>query len=812
MHSPSQFHLKVWLVEQTCVFELSWGLGQHLTARLTYPQTLANFYQAWRHTYLQFYNSGLRARSQWSGVIAAPAVDWRAQLVQAEAQLLSEFHYWLNSADLLAIRRELARAAQQESENAVVDVFLTCDCPDLARLPWETWEIATEFAVANPIRIVRTPATIRNQAQPPRQRGKMRMLAILGDDSGLNFQADRQAVRSLSKVVEIQFVGWQQGQSEADLKQQIQRAIADPQGWDILFFAGHSNETNLTGGELAIAPQQSILVSEIAPQLVQAREQGLQFAIFNSCNGLSIAQTLIDLGLSQVAVMREPIHNRVAQEFLIHFLQSMAAYQDVHAALLSACQQLKLERNLTYPSAYLIPSLFRHPNAAPFRLQPFGWRQRLRQWTPTQPEAIALMVLLLLGWLPPLQSWLLEQRVWLQAVYRQQTGQVDRTARPPILVVQVDDDSIRRDQIKQVNPMDRAYLARLVDQLAHLDARVIGIDFLLDRHTNADDRLRQSLETAVRQRGVWLVFAARQKEGQWISVLPDLARTTWSLQGDMWLPYWYVRPLPWSDRTPPSLSYWLATAQRLQQSHLPPAAAALPKPPQPQLNSSESLANQVKQYLDQLPGGQPFVSQAMRLQPITALSYLVRHRWLQPILDFSIPPHQVYATIPAWQLLAQPDTGLQTHHLASLQQTIVILAPGGYDEAGILTSGEDNLPVPTALAYWRQQLNLTDQQRGFTGGEAHAYMAHHFLNQRLVIPIPDLWLIGLAAVLGKALSLRWRSDHPQRWRLFLVGGTMGYGLISLQAYLSAAILLPWLLPTLTLWIYVLPHWRSKDDA
>lgn len=38
----------------------------------------------------------------------------------------------------------------------------------------------------------------------------------------------------------------------------------------------------------------------------------------------------------------------------------------------------------------------------------------------------------------------------------------------------------------------------------------------------------------------------------------------------------------------------------------------------------------------------------------------------------------------------------------------------------------------------------------------------------------------------------------------LVTTTAIYGLLSLQIYLSVAILLPWLLPSLALWIYLFP--------
>ncbi|MFH7029339.1 MAG: DUF928 domain-containing protein [Heteroscytonema crispum UTEX LB 1556] len=56
-------------------------------------------------------------------------------------------------------------------------------------------------------------------------------------------------------------------------------------------------------------------MQEIEGSLKIARKRGLQFAIFNSCNGINIAEFLINLGLSQVAVMREPIHDQVAQIF-----------------------------------------------------------------------------------------------------------------------------------------------------------------------------------------------------------------------------------------------------------------------------------------------------------------------------------------------------------------------------------------------------------------------------------------------------------------------------------------------------------------
>ena len=153
---------------------------------------------------------------------------------------------------------------------------------------------------------------------------------------------------------------------------------------------------------------------------------------------------------------------------------------------------------------------------------------------------------------------------------------------------------------------------------------------------------------------------------------------------------------------------------------------------------------------------------------------------------------------------------MQSRSLKNLQQSIIIIAPGGYDEAGIGANGEDNFPLPTAVAYWRNQQKSQDK-RGFTGGEAHAYMTYHFLTHRLVIPIPDIWMILTAALMGKGLSLILIQDK-QRWFLITSGLTSFYGLLSLQLYISTALLLPWVLPSTTFWFYLLPQLKSKNNV
>lgn len=848
------FHLKVRRFNQACVFELSWGQGQQLSATLTYPESLTAFYQEWQRVYLSYYKSGLRGWIEGSGSVTTPPIDWHAKLVQTEAKLLSEFHHWLRSAELFEIRATIAKSQGvgasviskeqifsvgtqfqtrpyrgQElgvgNQYSTINVFLTCDAIELERLPWEAWEIGAEFPTLGTIRIARTPVNIRQKVVPI-QRKKARILVILGDDTGLNFQGDKEAVRSLARIADIQFVGWQPGQDIAELKQKISVAIADECGWDVLFFAGHSNEAALTGGELAIAPNVSMSICEIIPQLLLAKQRGLQFALFNSCSGLSLASSLIDLGLSQVAVMREPIHNSVAQVFLLKFLQGLAAHKDVHDSLLAACQHLKVEKNLTYPSAYLIPSLFCHPDAALFRIKPCGWKETLKRILPTRTEAIAITALALLSLSLPVQDVLLEKRVLTQAVYRQVTGQVSPVTPPPVLLVQIDEKSIQKAKIGDPKPMDRAYLASLVDKLSAMDVRVVGIDYLLDRPQKGNDEiLARSLQAAARRQphSTWFIFAAVLDDTEgWLTVLPDIATPNWSLQGSIHLSRWYVGLVPPEDLTAQKLpfAYLLTLAYRLNaEASTSTATPTLVQEGKggsnsinPQLDSQTDFFSQLSRYLKQEKGldYSSVFSPLAQLQPITSFSYEHGQMWLHPIIDFSIPPEHVYQRIPAWQLL---ESTADSPQLSNFKQQVVMIAPGGYGEAGVFKEGQDNFPLPAAVSYWFKQANPPVTRRGFTGGESHAYMIHHYLNRRLVVPIPDLWLIGVAVLLGKGIALTMKSCQQRlRWEMML-GGTVVYGLISLQLYISGALLLPWVFPSVMVWTYALPVLlRKKSDA
>ena len=791
-----------------CEFRLSWGDGQRLpSVALPQPAEVLEVYQHWQQTYLNFYRT-FRGRVVGVGQLS-DVEDRRAQLVKTEADLLAEFHRWLRYPKLDPMRQQIAQLAKDRSvqgdaepaRGTSLTIFLTCTPTALERLPWEAWEIGKELGTVTTIRIARSPDQIRAQPIKAARRGRNRVLVILGDDTGLDFKTDREAVQGLRAIADIHFVGWQPGQDPTALLSQITQAITDSRGWDGLLFAGHSNEAVTSGGELAIAPNLALTVNELVPSLTVARQNGLQFALFNSCSGLSIAKSLIDLGFNQVAIMREPIHNQVAQEFLVQFLRSLAQYKDVHEALIAASQALKLEKNLTFPSAALVPSLVCRPGQPWFRFRKFGWREWLRQLRPTRRQALPLAGLVGLSLLYPVQDYLLDQRLWSQAVYRRLTGQTTELAAPtPITVVQIDPESLNRAGIQVPVPMDRAYLATVIEQISQRQARVIGIDYVTDRPASEPENTQ--LATAAQQaaeQGSWLVWSTIQEAGQWTPVLPQASFPSplphWSLTGHIRAHLHYVTLInPWAEptETPLPMYYLLALAAKL-------GANADQATPRPQLQSPSPLITQALSHVEANSTTYPtLLSPRSRHHLLTVLARWVGQMWLEPIVDFSLPPNQVYQTLPAWQLLEEPvGSG------PSLENHIVILASGGYPEAGI-TPGEDNLSLPAAVHHWRFWADAPADL--ITGGEIHAYLVHGLLTQRQVVPIPDLWMIGVAALLGKGVvwNLHNRLITRRQGYLMLLGATAAYGVVSLQVYIAAAVLMPWLLPSLTFWLYALP--------
>jgi CHASE2 domain len=794
-----------------CFFQLTWGERQSIHAELKYSAELSKLYKEWEESYHRAYESPSRGKAGDFFSYTPPSIDWKSKSETAKEEWLQKFRYWLGSQELREIRekiqseiiRQTAEKNQRKRSDRGIDLLIACNCEDLVRLPWEKWELVPKDV---PI-CLRISRTIINTEDKPEselqipQRGQTRILVILADASDLNLLKDQQEVRSLENVAKVEYCEWESGQQKEDFRKKIVDAIADELGWDALIFAGHSDETQLTGGKLDLAPGVCLVLSEIEPALTKAKKLGLRAAIFNSCKGLSIAEFLIKLGLSQVVVMREPIHDTAAHLFLKHFCNNLAQHKDIHDALLIACQYFEAEK-IAYPSAYLIPSLFRDPSskAELFRIEPFGLKRVWRDWHPSWQEAIATATALLLSLMFPVQDLLLDSRIGIQAVYRHKTNQIQPDTSPPVLLVAVDQESINRarEQIQgfRIRPLDREYLANIVSRLAELKFKTIGVDYLLLTQEPREEKLIEAIKSAVSKQNTWFVFAVN-KEKQW-EMFPKIANQNWSLQGNITF-FLGDMELPTDATCEQScpFAYLLALSHRLNTTKS--------STPQPNLQSKYPLQQQVSKHIKNI---------GVNERAIASLQQAHSPFGWRSIIDFSVPPKQVYEAVPAWKFLnsAFPNSEQQQR----IKNQVAIVASVGYVDA----DAEDNFSVPLAVQYWCQSQDRReplekDCPEFFTGGKIHTYMVHHLLSQHRVTLLPDFWMIGLAVFLGKWTALGLLNDkrkQRQQWILVLAGATPVYGIIGLQIYIWASLSVPWFLPTLVFWTCVLFTLRRKPYA
>ncbi len=271
------------------------------------------------------------------------------------ANLLSHsLKNWLNSEAFRQVREKLLQKLQQSDEVRVI--FQVDDI--LMRLPWHLWEFfelypKAEIALgAQAYELVNIAATAKK---------KVRILGILGDSSGIDLEKDRALLNQLPNTETVFLVEPQ--------RQEINDQLWE-QPWDILFFAGHSRTEDETGW-IAINKTDRLTIDELKHGLRKAITQGLQLAIFNSCDGLGLAQHLAHLQIPQVIVMREPVPDRVAQEFLKYFIRAFSQGQSFYLAVRDARERLQgLEDE--FPCATWLPVIFQHPGVIPPNWQGLG--------------------------------------------------------------------------------------------------------------------------------------------------------------------------------------------------------------------------------------------------------------------------------------------------------------------------------------------------------------------------------------------------------------------------------------------------------
>ena len=474
--------------------EIKEDRGQSLVeieGKLPANTDIENLYQSWQQSFYRvtgIYRKIYRNGESWDIDESIATNIANSDLVtdcwQKVQRLEANMQSWLQpSADInwQKIRERLAQELARNSQE--IRLIIKARKEELWKLPWHLWDLLSDYPDVGI-----GYSTNEHYTLPliETTHNKVRILAVFGDSKNIDLTEDLQAINDL-KNTEPVFL------HQPNSRELIQK-LRDNEGWDIFFFAGHSqSETN--AGRIYLSERESLTNDQFKNALTEAISKGLKIAIFNSCDGLKLAQRLADLHIPVVIVMQEIVPDLVAQSFLKEFLTEYNSGQPLYTAVRKA--QARLEEFTDYPGATWLPLIFQNPTVIPPKWNDFlsvtsdqltpqsskvvPFQQSKPQWyrlVQVVLNSLAIATLIIgvrcLGILQPLELYAYDRLMQL----RPGEGKPD----PRILVVTIDNSDIKyqeQEGMKHKSSLeslsDRA-LNKLLDELEKLNPTTIGLD------------------------------------------------------------------------------------------------------------------------------------------------------------------------------------------------------------------------------------------------------------------------------------------------------------------------------------------------
>jgi CHASE2 domain-containing sensor protein len=449
------------------------SVSTKITGRLPAAPQVERSYENWQSRYFDYrrFKSSMRlghvdTEIQNIGEFLGDPVD---ECIEAGSELSYTLNEWLKSNSFAPIREGFFRKIKYEEK---IRIILQTDDRLLWKLPWNLWELLTEYQYAE---IALSPIKYEFVSRGKSQR-KLKILAILGNNinrfkkniNEIDIQKDFNILKQQLPGANLEFV------IEPNRKQLNDKLWE--QGWDILFFAGHSeSEGDLKKGWIKINQTERLSIEDLKFALKKAIKKGLSLAIFNSCDGLGLASELSAMQIPQMIVMRESIPDIAAQEFLKHFLKAFAGGKSLYLAVREARERLQGLEN-QFPCASWLPVIFQNPACTPLTWIPRSYAPKL-QTVMAASFAVAVLVsgVRYLGWLQPLELKAYDQMM-------QQRPEEELDSR--IVVVEVNHQNFLDEKPKPKKTASSSLadstFVQLLKEVSKHQPRVIGLDIYQD--------------------------------------------------------------------------------------------------------------------------------------------------------------------------------------------------------------------------------------------------------------------------------------------------------------------------------------------
>ncbi|MEB3829339.1 HEAT repeat domain-containing protein [Phormidium sp. CCY1219] len=324
------------------------------------PQ-LKEAYQKWRDTYLGL-GVATRALKVHNVKIDRTPEELNQECSQLSTTFRETFKQWLASPSCSLLEKNCLKHLYYREDSDgddEVSIIIKTESLELQKLPWHLWELIDENPYAEVVLSSHHSSGVKVNSVST-YKDRVRLLAILGNSEGIDVNADREALESIPWLEPI-FL-------EQPNLEEISTKLWE-EHWDILFFAGHSETVGDSIGRIYINDSEFLTLDQVKYGLKAAIARGLQIAIFNSCDGIGLARQLEEVNLPQTVVMREPVRDRIAQEFLKTFLNSFSNNNSFYLAVRQARERLQgLESE--FPNASWLPIIFQ--NSA---TEPMSWEE-----------------------------------------------------------------------------------------------------------------------------------------------------------------------------------------------------------------------------------------------------------------------------------------------------------------------------------------------------------------------------------------------------------------------------------------------------
>ncbi len=454
------------------------------TGSLPSAEKLINLYQRWQKLYNAIYvNLGLRNYQEEKKLISNK-LDFEIEedditnissleIAQISQELKEAVNSWLDTPEFRQIERQIRTNLQVEQK---ILVIITAEDEKILKLPWHLWQFFEDYINAEfclfPSNYKRSPKIDFLPTQ-----NQVKILAIFGDSEGINLEEDKKILQQLPQA-EIKFL-------VEPSPQELNEQLWDNR-WDVLFFAGHS--ITETEGKIKINSKESLTLEQLKFGLKKVITKGLKLAIFNSCDGLGLGWKLADLSIPQVIVMREPVANQVAAEFLRYFLKAFSDGLYLYQAVREAREKLQY-REQEFPCASWLPTIFQNPAEAPLTWENLVSASSKKSYQKPLLKRHQLLKLGLniginsliitsvivaarfLGILEPL-----ELKVFDEIIKLRPKEQPDSR----LLIIEITENDIQEQEDYKRSSLSDKNLDKLLNILEKSQAKVIGLDIYRD--------------------------------------------------------------------------------------------------------------------------------------------------------------------------------------------------------------------------------------------------------------------------------------------------------------------------------------------